>query len=175
MGGLWARDLEMLETLQPYGDPRIDSFRQYNIGVANEALAYQAQDVQAAIKYLQQASNAYGKAIDARPEEKNFIPAQTRIKLALEHYEQIGQTSVAAAAIPTTAPQPAEKPLTNDDVIDMVKAKLDHGNIVDTIQHASATSFDLSPQGLIALSKAGVNGQIIGTMKVQQRGGAQRR
>ncbi len=174
MGGLWTRDLELLETTPPYADPRVDAFRQYNIGVADEALAYQAQDTQAAIKYLQQASNAYGKALDARPEEKNFIPAQTRIKLALEHYEQIGQNSTIAATPPVPAPQTSEKPLVNGDIVEMVKAKLDQGNIVDTIQHASATAFDLSPQGLIALSKAGVNGQIISAMKVQQRNGAQR-
>jgi len=65
--------------------------------------------------------------------------------------------------------KPAEGAMTNSDVIDMVTAHLDEKNILDTIQNAPAVNFDLSPKGQIALSKGGVNGNIIMAMKNKTR------
>jgi hypothetical protein len=174
MSSLWTRDLEQLETLTPYPDPRLDAYRVYNIGVANEALAYQATDVKSAIKYLEQASNDYGKALDAKPDEKGFLDPQNRIKTALAHYSQLGKTenaiSVAEKATVASNPVPVDKGLSNQDVIDMVQSKIDSGNILDTIQHASEVSFDLSPKGQIQLTKGGVSGQLLVAMKQRERG-----
>lgn len=51
--------------------------------------------------------------------------------------------------------QQAQKPLTNLDVIKMVKGGLPESVVVSTIQSRPA-KFDISPDGLIALHKAGV-------------------
>jgi len=51
--------------------------------------------------------------------------------------------------------QQAQKPLTNDGVVRMVKAKLAESVIVAAIQSSSA-NFDISPDGLIKLQNAGV-------------------
>jgi hypothetical protein len=51
--------------------------------------------------------------------------------------------------------QQTQKPLTNAGVIKMVKAKLSESVVVATIQ-SSPANFDISPDGLIALQKAGV-------------------
>ncbi len=48
VSGLWSRNLEDLETLTPFPDPRNDAYRLYDIGVAEEALAYRATDNKAA-------------------------------------------------------------------------------------------------------------------------------
>ena len=42
--GLWERALETFETAPPFPRPSEDAYRLYNIGVAYEALAYQAED-----------------------------------------------------------------------------------------------------------------------------------
>jgi hypothetical protein len=167
---LWTRALESLETMTPFAQPDDDAYRLYNIGVVNEALAYQAEDVTKARKYLQEASIDYGKAIDAKPAEKNFLQPQTRIDTALAHYKTLGDQMAASARPATVAPaSAAADALTNADIISMVSAKLDEANILDTIKQASAVNFDLSAHGQIDLAKANVNGRIITAMKQRAR------
>jgi hypothetical protein len=172
--GLWPRYLEALEVLTPSNDPKADAYRLYDIGVANEALAYQAQDNKSAIKYLEQASNDYGKAFDAKPQEKGFIEAQTRIKSALQYYSDIGKTTPLGSASPLAGSinvnASSAGALTNKDVVDMVSAHMDDANLLDNIQNAPDVNFDLSIQGQIALQKAGVNSRILLAMKERVRG-----
>lgn len=168
---LWTRALEQLETMTPFAQPDEDAYRLYDLGVVNEALGYQSEDVNKARKYLQEASIDYGKAIDAKPAEKNFMQPQTRIDTALAYYKTLGDQAAAsvqlAKATPPTAA--AADALTNADVISMVQAKLDEGNIIDTIQHSPSVQFDLTPHGQIDLAKGNVNGRIIAAMKQKAR------
>jgi hypothetical protein len=165
---LWTRALEQLETMTPLPQPEQDAYRLYNLGVVNEALGYQSEDVTKARKYLQEASIDYGKAIDAKPTEKNFLQPQTRIDTALAHYKTLGDQMAASAQHAAVASAPAADALTNADVISMVAAKLDEANIIDTIQHSTA-KFDLSAKGQIDLAKGNVNGRIIAAMKTKAR------
>jgi len=167
---LWTRALEGLETMPPFGQPQQDAYRLYELGVVNEALGYQAEDVIQARKYLQEASIDYGKAIDAKPDEKNFLQPQTRIDTALAHYKTLGDQAAASAQIASAAKAPAADVLTNADVIAMVAAQLDQANILDTIKTSSAVNFDLSAKGQIDLAKGKVSGQIIAAMKLKARG-----
>jgi hypothetical protein len=64
-------------------------------------MAYAAEDSKAAMKYLDQSSIYYGKAIDSNPAEKYFREPQTRIQTALAHYEKLEnkkQTTTTATA-----------------------------------------------------------------------------
>ena len=109
-GGLWSRDLETLETMPPLPKPEDDAYRYYDIGVANEALGYQAEDHAAAKNFLMEAAVNYGKAIDGKPTEKNFIDAQTRIELAVAYYKSLSAPApkvVVAEAAPPPAATPA--------------------------------------------------------------------
>jgi hypothetical protein len=181
---LWTRALEQLETMKPFPKPEEDAYRLYDLGVANEALAYQAEDLQQARKYLQQASIDYGKAIDGKPTEKYFMQPQTRIDTALAHYKLLGEqkapsetatkpatTTRTAASSSSSASTPADA-MTNDQVISMAEAGMDEGNIIDTIQHARTVNFDLSVQGQVELSKNKVSGRVITAMKSRARGPA---
>lgn len=178
---LYSRALETLEMTAPYGTPEEDSYRLYDIGVANEALAYTSEDVNKARTFLQQAAINYGKAIDAKPAEKNFLEPQNRIDTALAHYKVISDESksapaenVASTAHSANAPAAASDPpadgMTNDQVIEMVAAHMDEGNIIDTIEHTPAINFDLSVQGQVYLSQHGVNGRVLMAMKTRARG-----
>jgi hypothetical protein len=84
--GLWSRALETWETMAPLPKPIDDAYRLYDVGVAYEAEAYAADDDKAAMKFLDQASINYGKAIDSNPSEKYFLEPQKRIETALAHY-----------------------------------------------------------------------------------------
>ena len=167
---LWSRALEGLETMTPFSSPDQDAYRLYNLGVVNEAMGYAAEDVTKASKYLQEASIDYGKAIDAKPAEKNFLQPQTRIDTALAHYKTLGDQATRTQQMQTAAATPVADALTNADVISMVAAKLDEANILDTIKTATAVKFDLSAHGQIDLAKGNVNGRIIAAMKAKTRG-----
>ncbi len=168
---LWTRALESLETMPPFPQADDDAYRLYDLGVANEALGYNSEDVTKARKYLQEASIDYGKAIDAKPAEKNFMQPQTRIDTALAHYKTLGDQAAASVQVAAAkaAPAASAEALTNADVIAMVGANLDDANILDTIKQAPAVNFDLSAHGQIDLAKGHVKNNIIAAMKLKAR------
>ena len=58
----------------------------------------------------------------------------------------------------------SSKPLTNDDVVQMVKGGFDESTTVAAIQAASDTNFDTSVQALLALKGSGVSEKVISAM-----------
>jgi hypothetical protein len=174
-GGLWERALETYETAQPSSKSDEDAYRLYNVGVAYEALAYQAEDDKAAMKFLDQAAINYGKAIDAKPGEKYFIDPQKRIETAIAHYKELEEEKkpkpapvVAAAAPPsstTAGKSPAPKALTNTQVIAMIKSGMDDDTVVQTIRAAKTINFDLTPSGQQELASGGVSAPVVAAMK----------
>jgi len=172
MTGLWERALETYETAPAFPKPDEDAYRLYDIGVAYEALAYQAEDQKAAMKYLDQAAINYGKAIDAKPDEKYFIEPQKRIETAIAHYKELQkEQDDAARAKAELAANPAgpagAKGLTNAQVIMMIKSGIDESAVLQAIRGASAVNFDLTPAGQKALTAGGASPRILAEMKTQ--------
>jgi tetratricopeptide (TPR) repeat protein len=172
MTGLWERALETYETAPAFPKPEDDAYRLYDIGVAYEALAYQAEDQTAAMKYLDQAAINYGKAIDAKPDEKYFLDPQKRIETAIAHYKELQQEQdQAARAKAELAANPAgaagAKGLTDAQVITMVKSGMDEATILQAIRGAAAVNFDLTPAGQKALTTGGVSPHELAEMKTQ--------
>lgn len=211
--GQWTRYLETLETMTPLADKGDDAYRLYNIGVAYEALAYQAEDKVSIQKFLGEAGVKYGAAIDAKPSEKYFIEPQTRIETAVAHYKKLseGANTIEATKIPsrpsgpvlddppTSKPEnananpthsptsngpaspkvsgpknpkppalkPSGPPLTNADIIKMAKGRVDEDSIIAAIDDASNIDFDLSVDGLITLSQAGVTKKTLTAMRAR--------
>lgn len=109
--GLWERALETFETAQPLTKKDDDAYRLYDIGVADEALGYSAQDSKAAMKFLDQAAIEYGKAIDAKPGEKYFLIPQKRIETAITHYHKLDEMGKAPPEVAdNAAPAPKAVP-----------------------------------------------------------------
>lgn len=233
-GGLWTRYLEQLEQMTPFPKTKDDAYRLYDIGVAYEALAYQSESEDAAKKSLQEAAINYGKAVDAKPDEKNFLEPQKRIETAMgylrkleaerkafEAAQQAAKSEPSATlanaasadsksatktanktsnkvrtSASTKGPQPADasadadtakssngaakappktpasKPadvLTNDKVIKMSKERVDEATIIATIRDAAAVNFDLSVDGNIALTHAGVSSNVLAAMRARAK------
>jgi hypothetical protein len=201
--GLWTRDLETLEQMTPFPSKEEDAYRLYNIGVAYEALAYQAADAKTARKYLDEAAINYGKAIDNNAGERAFIEPQRRIETALAHYKRLEETAVAKAEPPDVKSEPSAKtrhakpsapkpgagskpgadsaaksggpPLTNEQVVKLKKAGMDEQNLIETINSASRVDFDMSVDGELELVKNGVNGKVLSAMRQRARLSARRR
>ncbi len=167
MTGLWERALETYETAPPFPKPEDDAYRLYDIGVAYEALAYQAEDQKAAMKYLDQAAINYGKAIDAKPDEKYFVEPQKRIETAIAHYKELDMEKQRAAAKTEDAANSKAQGLTNAQVITMLKSGIDESAVLQAIRGASAVNFDLTPAGQRALTAGGVSPRILAEMKTQ--------
>jgi hypothetical protein len=136
--GLWSRDLETLETMPPLKTSKDDAYRLYNIAVAYEALSYQSDDRAAAKKFIEQAAINYGKAIDAKPDEKFFLEPQNRIETAAAYYrrldqrrEGVTQTRLAEAADSTTQATPSSKSASDS---------------ADTTQPAKSAGANLKPK-----------------------------
>lgn len=133
----------------------------------------------------------YGKAIDAKRTEKYFLEPQNRIDTALAHYKVLSEDAktshvesvsthsastkpVSSSPAPSSAAaaDPPGDAMTNDQVIEMVAAHIDEGNIIDNIEHAPDLHFDLSVQGQVYLSQHGVNGRVLTAMKTRARSGS---
>lgn len=70
--GLWSRYSEAIEGLPPLANPRDESYRQYALGVAYEALGYGAEDTETTLRYLDQAAQHYNTALSLHPAEDFF-------------------------------------------------------------------------------------------------------
>ena len=81
----------------------------------------------------------------------------------------ISSSSGAASSTAKSTAKAKGPALTNDQIIAMVKAKVDEGNIIDTIRTAGNVEFDLSVNGQINLTKNGVDGKILTAMKQRAR------
>lgn len=75
---------------------------------------------------------------------------------------------ILAMTLTTSAQTPQKPPLTNQDVIKMVQAGLSESIVVTTIQE-NACNYDTSPNGLIALQKAGVTSKEMNAMMSRQQ------
>jgi tetratricopeptide (TPR) repeat protein len=167
--GLWERALETFETASPLTKKDEDAYRLYDIGVADEALGYQAQDSQAAMKFLDQAAIEYGKAIDAKPEEKYFLVPQRRIETAITHYHKLDEMRNAPPTVADNGPAPVTKATR---VKATTPARSTHrsseaslrsgGHLSGTTgSAAAATGRALTNAQIVAMVKAGVTDDIV--------------
>jgi hypothetical protein len=182
--GLWNKYLEGLETSPPRSSPKDESYRQYALGVAYEALGYGAEDTATTLRYLEQASVHYNKALEDNPKEEYFLkpykafwgskqaesPIQ-RVSDALVQYQQLQTFDEQASSrlssqgtkdVNNTEGQgEGEQVVTNQSVIDMASAGLSDDIILSAINSAPRRQFDVSPNGLIQLAKGKVSKRVI--------------
>jgi hypothetical protein len=186
--GLWARMLEQLELVKPLSNPEKEAYRLYNLGVANEALAYSSEGIETSRKLLELASSYYGKAIELMPDEKYFRDPQARIADGIAAYAELDRQQAIIAADAAKAPVVADTAagdatgsrdltsspggpagaMSNHHVVALVSSGLDDENLLASIKDAKLVSFDLSPEGLQQLLKAKVSNRIIAAMRVRQ-------
>lgn len=82
------------------------------------------------------------------------------------------QAAATPEPVPAPPPLPPDTTLTNDNVAEMVTAKVPTDLILSQIRSAEKTDFDLSTAEIIRLSKAGVSPLIIEQMRNPKRGPA---
>lgn len=192
--GLWSKYLEALSGLSEKPKANEESYRQYALGTAYEALGYAADEPDTTLNYLEQAAGFYNRAIETNPGEKYFSqPYQSlfglgsktavapleRVKQALGDYRRIKEfresyekMQVAAkAAVPTEGGKSLDRPAGPNDAVDnaaviqMVQSGLSEDIILTSINAAPHCNFDISPKGLVELSQAKVSAGLIKRMQ----------
>jgi hypothetical protein len=190
-GKLWNKYLEALDGIPPKAKAEDESYRQYALGTAYEALGYSADDPETTLKYLTQAASYYDQALGSNPGEKFFskpygsllgsksaVAPVDRVKEALTDYQRLKQMkeeyervqvakslpSSSAAGKSISDPQPPKglsDALSNAAIIEMVHSNLPEDVILKAIDSAQHFNCDVSPRGLIELSKSGVSTRVI--------------
>ena len=188
--GQWSRYLEAMDTMQPFPVAIDESYRQYALGVANEAMGYAADTAEMTLKYLEQSSIYYDKAITANPAEKYFMksydslfsektapPPLDRVKQSIVNYRRIldfqnnyeahlQAEAKSAEGAKEMAAQRDPQVMDNSAVIRMVQAGLERDIILKAISDSPKPAFDTTPQGLIQLAEAKVDKAII--LRIQE-------
>jgi hypothetical protein len=187
--GSWDRYLAAVEGVPANRDLKDEAYRQYAIGIAKEALAYQTDDRKEALELLTRARAHLELAISSNGTEELFrkgyvsllssgeigVPT-ARLTESVARYEK--WTSGGSVRVASRGPEPeldaepepaAHEDMGNDTVIELAKAGLSDENIKLAIDDADRTDFDVSPAGLIALAKGGVSKGIIAHMQKKSK------
>jgi hypothetical protein len=174
-GGRWEEYLAAVSVVSELRNRDQEAYRQYALGVAKEGVAYATADRIRAAKLLDEAVVHYKKACEYNPDESLFREAHTslfgtdagaplpRIEAGVKAYQL---WNAGPPPVPKTAAGTKKgRTVGNQSVIDMAKAGLSDENIRLAIDAAESLDFDTTPDGLIALSKAGVSRSVIAYMQ----------
>ncbi len=180
--GAWDRYLQGVESVRPLNDRAADAYRQYALGVAKEAAAYNSPDPKQGLELLRAAAEHYRTAAADNPNEKLFSEAYSslfsaaaapvaRSEASVKAFEgwTSGPTAPIAPAAAMASSTPKASAMQNQKVIEMAKAGLSDENIILAIDSAEVVDFDTTPDGLIALSKAGVSKNVITHLQKRTR------
>ena len=166
---LWARALEELEKTPVFAKPEDESYRQYNLGLAYEAISYDAKTYADQRANLFKAQEHYDKAAELNREQRYFVDviARTRDSVAryraLDNMDKSDRSKLAQATAPPPASAAsgglppaasASKALVVGDVLEMFSAGVPVEQILELIRDTPA-AFDLANKDtLIAISRA---------------------
>jgi hypothetical protein len=165
---LWSRATEELEKQPAFAKPQDESYRQYSLGLAYEAMSYDSKVVSEQRANLFKAQEYYDKAAELNPGQRYFVEVVARTKDSVARYRTLEAMSkedrskqpppgatARSADVAASAPAPATKAatLTVDDVIKMHAAQVPAADVIRLI-NSSDLSFALDVDTLIKLSSA---------------------
>lgn len=176
---LWTRALDELEKTPPFPKPEQEAYRQYDLGLAYEAISYTSASPDDQKENLLKAEEYYDKAVEMNTKEKYFVATVARTRDALARYKELEaqnkslpKTAPAEsvstadamnnskkpgsdATATSTAPDPTPaKLLTVNDVIEMYNAKAPQDQIIEVIRSSSVDFNPHDKDTVIAMAKA---------------------
>jgi hypothetical protein len=176
---LWARALEELESGSALPKPEEESYREYDIGLAYEAMAYEPKSPEEQRTNFFKAMEHYDKALELNPKEKYYVETVARARDAVARYKTLetmqredqkkqSTPSVASVAVqpaPAATPAPATQPpapakpkaINLASVVSMVQANVPEDQIAGIIQTRDVEFDAFDPETAIAVAKAGLS------------------
>lgn len=111
---LWARAVEELEKTPAFARPEEESYRQYDLGLAYEAMSYEAKTYSEQRASLFRAQEYYDQATELNQKQRYFVEVVARLKESLARYRTLDamqrddqkRPAPQKAAIPPPPPSP---------------------------------------------------------------------
>ncbi len=171
---LWTRALDELEKTPAFPKPEQEAYRQYDLGLAYEAISYTAAMPDEQKENIFKAAEYYDKALEMNEKEKYFVATVARTRDALARYKELDAQNRAQPKViapdsdasasskkpaklspDSTRPDPVPlKTMKADDVIQMYSAKVSQEEIIDAIKNSTVEFNPYDKDTLIAIRKA---------------------
>jgi len=174
---LWSRAAEELDNTPAYAKPEEESYRQYDLGLVYEGMAYEAKNENDQRQNVYKAEEYYDKALELNHKEKYFVETVARTKEAVARFKAFEQmrradqkaqrppvetASVAAPAVGTravapsaaAAPKQQTKALRIGDVLEMTSAGVPEDQVIEVIQSSPVEFNPTDKDTVIAIAKA---------------------
>lgn len=152
---LWSRASDELERAPLFTKPEDESYRQYDLGLVYEAIAYDSKSASEQRTNIFKAAEYYDKALELNPGQKYFVDTVARSKdaiarfKALDAMQRADEKAVQQAKVGNSssgrsggAAGASGKALTAADVVQMYSLGVDEEQIRDAIDHAATLHFD---------------------------------
>ena len=86
---LWARAIEELEKTPEFGKPEDESYRQYDLGLAYEAMSYNSKSYNEQRANLFKAQEHYDKAAELNRDQRYFVDVIARTRDSVARYRAL--------------------------------------------------------------------------------------
>jgi hypothetical protein len=150
---LWQRAIDELQGMQAFAKPEDESYRQYDLGLAYEAAAYDSKSGSEQRASIYKAAEYYDQSVQMNAHEKYFITAVARTKDAIARYRELDQMKAEDLKKKAGGVKPELKTLRVGDVVNMYTAGVTEDQIVQAIR---ASPIDFNPMDtdtMIVLAK----------------------
>lgn len=191
----WNDAQRLLEAMPGFSKKKDEAYRLYMLGIANEAMAYDASDIASARMHMELAAKYHAEAKAMNPDQLEFWWGEGRASDLLWKYNNAeakaraieearkdvlsGRIAVDGAnkriqmagnlKAPPNAIGANFDQLSNETIINWVKAGMPEKVIKSTVKRAARNnSYDLSTAGIADLKRAGVSARVIDQMMASQ-------
>jgi hypothetical protein len=156
---LWSRALDEIEKTPAYPKPEEEAYRQYDIGLAYEAMSYDSKNANEQRENIFKAAEYYDKSLELNTKEKYFVESVARTKDAIARFKALdlqntSQKAPAGGAPKATGKASAAPTVKVGDVIEMYTAGVDQAQIVDIIQNSPVVFDPRDKETVLAMAKA---------------------
>lgn len=156
---LWSRALDELEKTPAYPKPEEEAYRQYDIGLAYEAMSYDSKNANEQRENVFRAAEYYDKSLEMNTKEKYFVESVARTKDSIARFKALDlqntsqKVPTAGTPVKTAAKGPAPT-IKVTDVIEMHAAGVDQEQIIDIIQNSPVVFDPRDKDTVLAIAKA---------------------
>jgi hypothetical protein len=172
----WVALYDELDVMKQPNSPEGQAQRQFWMGVAKEAQAYESQNRDDARKSLLTSVRHYQEAAKIQIDKPEYGDSARRaeesvVLLAGPTPDGARNSATLVSSNATSSGVSSNSDtMTNDHVIQLVKSGMDQALLVEIVNDAKSPNFDVSPNGLVRLSQEKVPSNVIQAMRKRAGG-----
>ena len=161
---LWSRGLDELEKTPAYPKPEEEAYRQYDMGLAYEAMSYDSKNTAEQRENIFKAAEYYDKSLELNAREKYFVESVARTKDSIARFKALdlqqqqttkkGPAPGPAAPAPTPVEAAPAATIKVGDVIEMFSSGVPEDQIVDIIRNSPVVFNPRDKDTALAIARA---------------------